>query len=386
MICVMIKEKRIVLITDTLCDANGVSRFIQDIAKMARQNQSDFTAITSTGKAYCDEADNIVRLQPLLRFKMPFYAELDLAIPPFRTLYRTVKAKMPNAIHISTPGLVGLTGFIIAKMLKVPVYGTYHTDFASYLYSNTRSTLVKKLTRFFEKRFYRACKGVFIRSDIYRPLIQETFKINPEHVFTLPAGIDIHRYSPSYRDPHYWEQYGIDPNATKALYVGRVSTEKNIAFLLEVWKQHHDPTRNAWLILVGSGSFYHKREEYETYNIKFLGHKDKEELATIYPSSDFFVFPSNSDTLGQVVIEAMASGLPILVSDQGGPQTLISNTTPNGYILEQNKAERWWNTIEGMMTDEEERQRLSSNAAQLSQAFSIEKSFEFFWENHVPNL
>jgi len=386
MICFMIKEKCIVLITDTLCDANGVSRFIQDIAKIAEQKAVNFTAITSTLKEYCDQSDNIQRIKPFIRFKMPFYPELDLAIPPFIKLYKEVKAKSPDVIHISTLGPVGITGFIIAKMLKVPVYGTYHTDFASYLYSNTNSKIIKNITRFFEKRFYRACKGVFIRSDTYRPLLEEEFKVDPKQLFAIPAGIDINHYSPSYRNPSYWEQYSIKPDATKALYVGRVSAEKNIAFLLNLWKENYHPKLNAWLILVGSGSFYHKRDEYETYNIKFLGHKDKEELATIYSSSDFFIFPSNSDTLGQVVIESMASGTPVLVSNQGGPQTMISKTTPNGYILEKNSEEVWWEAIENMINNKEERQILSNNATLLSKELSIEKSFEFFWKNHVSNL
>ncbi|MBD3793462.1 MAG: glycosyltransferase [Campylobacterales bacterium] len=382
----MMRPKRIVLITDTLCDANGVSRFIQDIARVARNQGYDLTAITSTAKTYCEPIDNIKRFDPLIRFKMPFYPELDLAIPPFWKLYRTVKAKNPDVIHISTPGLVGLTGLVIAKILRKPVYSTYHTDFASYLYSNTKSVFIKKFTRFFEKRFYRACQGVFIRSDIYRPLIEKEFEIDADHVLTIPAGIDIGHYDANHRDPNYWNRYGIASDATIALYVGRVSKEKNIAFLLDTWKANFKPDQNHWLILVGSGSFYQRRVQYEAYNIKFLGHQDKSELATLYPSSDFFIFPSNSDTLGQVVIEAMASGLPIVVSDQGGPQTLVSQSVPNGYVIEQNHPTKWWQAIETMLYDNEKRLIFSVNARQLAQNLSIEKSFAFFWENHVPKM
>jgi len=385
MIDVMIQEKSIVLITDTVCDANGVSRFIQDIARVANQQNKNFTVISATAKEYCDKLENIQRIKPFIRFKMPYYPELDLVIPPFLKLYREVKAKKPDAIHISTPGLVGLTGYVIAKRLKVPIYGTYHTDFASYLYSNTKSKIVKKVTRFFEKRFYRGCKGVFLRSDTYRGLIESEFKIDSKKVFTIPAGINISHFSPSYKDTNYWEEFGIPKDAIKALYVGRVTTEKNIAFLLDLWKKDFKKEDNKWLILVGSGSFYKHHQSYEKYHIKFLGHRDKEELKTIYPSSDFFVFPSNSDTLGQVVIEAMASGLPALVSNQGGPQTLISKERPNGYVLEKDNEELWTTAINDLSSDAEKRTLFSQNAAALSKDLSIEKSFELFWENHKKN-
>lgn len=381
----MSKEKSIILITDTVCDANGVSRFIQDIAKVANAEKKDFTVISSTTKAYCDKLDNIKKIKPFIRFKMPFYPELDLVIPPFLKLYREVKAHKPDVIHISTPGLVGLSGYFIAKRLKVPVYGTYHTDFASYLYSNTNSKWVKKITRFFEKRFYRGCKGVFLRSDTYRELIENEFKIDSQNVFTLPAGINISHFSANYRDTHYWEQFGIAPEAQKALYVGRVTAEKNIAFLLELWKKNHQKEHNRWLILVGSGSFEKKAKEYEAYGIKFLGHRDKEELKTLYASSDFFVFPSNSDTLGQVVIESMASGLPALVSNEGGPQTLISKEKPNGYVLEKNNEAIWTDAINELSNDASKRESFSKNALALSENLSIEKSFALFWEKQIPN-
>jgi glycosyltransferase involved in cell wall biosynthesis len=381
----MQKEKSIVLITDTVCDANGVSRFIQDIAKVAKQENKNFRVISSTTKEYCDKLNNIKRLKPFIRFKMPFYPELDLVIPPFRKLYKEIKALQPDVIHISTPGLVGLTGYFIAKRLKVPIYGTYHTDFASYLYSNTNSKLVKKITRFFEKKFYKGCKGVFLRSDTYRGLIENEFQINPKNVFTLPAGINIAHFSLSYRDTNYWEQYDIPKDTIKALYVGRVTSEKNIAFLLELWKKNHTPTDNKWLILVGSGSFYKKRHEYEPYHIKFLGHQDKEALKTIYASSDFFVFPSNSDTLGQVVIEAMASALAVIVSNEGGPKTLVSEERPNGYVLEKNNESLWRNSINELAENNQQREVFSQNALALSKDLSIEKSFALFWENQVAD-
>ncbi|HHD75751.1 MAG TPA: glycosyltransferase family 1 protein [Campylobacterales bacterium] len=382
----MIQKKSIVLISDTVCDANGVSRFIQDIARVAKQENKNFTVITSTSKTYCDTLENIKRLKPFIRFKMPFYPELDLVIPPFLKLYKEVKAKRPDGIHISTPGLVGFMGYLIAKRLKVPVYGTYHTDFASYLYSNTNSKIIQTITRFFENRFYRGCKGVFLRSDTYRGLIEDEFKIDSKKVFTIPAGINISHFSPTYRDLTCWEAFNLPNEALKVLYVGRVTTEKNIAFLLDLWQKNHNQNNNRWLILVGSGSFEKHAKTYESYNIKFLGHQDKEQLKTLYASSDLFIFPSNSDTLGQVVIEAIASGLPALVSDQGGPQTLISKELPNGYVLEKNSEERWINAINELSNDHEKRKRFSQNAYALSKTLSIEKSFELFWEKHSSKL
>ncbi len=373
----------LVLVTDTLCDANGVSRFVQDIAMVAQKQSRDFKVITSTNKRYCDILDNMLILKPRIDIKMPFYPELSLVFPPYFKLYNAIKKANPDAIHISTPGSVGLGALIVARLLKIPIYSTYHTDFAEYIYANTKIKLFKYFVRVYEKWFYKRCQGVFLRSNTYKELIANEFKIDKRKIYIIPAGIDIDRFDTKKRDKSYFEQFGIEKDATIALYVGRVTKEKNIKFLLDMWRKNYKKDLNAYLLIVGSGSLLKYKEVYEKYNIKFLGHQDKSQLSIIYPSSDFFIFPSNTDTLGQVVIEAMANALPVLVSNMGGPQTLIDTEMPNGYILAKDNEKIWWSSIERLIKDKTLRKELSKNALMHSKKYTIDNSFEYFYDRNM---
>ncbi len=370
------------LITDTLCDANGVSRFIQDLSKLSLEKEKEFYAFSVTSKTYCQNRENIHILKPLLSIKMPFYNDLDLVLlPPFWSLYKEIKKKSPDVLHISTPGTIGLCGLLIAKILKIPVMGTYHTDFPAFIYSNTTSRLAKNITGSYMKLFYRSFTRIFIRSEIYRPIVKETLKVDNEKVFTIPAGIDLSRFDHKLGDEQIWENYEVPVEAKKLLYVGRMTREKNIPFLLDIFKRVHHINKNIWLILVGSGHYYNKRKDYEKYHIKFLGHREGVELSTIYASCDMFVFPSTTDTLGQVVIEAMRSGLPIVVTDKGGPQTLINQEIENGLVLPSSKPKHWVKVIDAISKDEQRLAKLSVNAVETAKNLTISKSFDYFWEH-----
>jgi glycosyltransferase involved in cell wall biosynthesis len=122
---------------------------------------------------------------------------------------------------------------------------------------------------------------------------------------------------------------------------------------------------------------------FERYHIKSLGIKRGEALSKIYASSDLFLFPSTTDTLGQVVMEAISSGLPVVVSDKGGPQTLIGKAQKAGYAIGVRDRALWMEKIKTLMEDEALRERLGRNGQQLIAHMGIEKSFEAFWNVHI---
>ncbi len=158
------KNIKICLFTDTICDANGVSRFLQDMAKESVKNDVTLNILSSTSKSYCEKFENVFIFKPLLKMKMPFYKELDLVFPPFLQMSQKVKELQPDVIHISTPGFVGFIGLLIALKNKIPIVGTYHTDFPMYIYSNTKSKLAKNITKFYMKLFYKKFHYLITRS------------------------------------------------------------------------------------------------------------------------------------------------------------------------------------------------------------------------------
>jgi glycosyltransferase involved in cell wall biosynthesis len=117
-------------------------------------------------------------------------------------------------------------------------------------------------------------------------------------------------------------------------------------------------------------------------NVRFLGFRHGEELSTLYASSDMFVFPSTTDTLGQVVMESQGSGLPVLVTDVGGPKEVVDHEL-TGYVLSATDVDAWAARLVDLIADERLRRRMGSAAYERMQRFSLVHSFEHFWEVHT---
>jgi len=372
------KDIKICLVSDTVYDVNGVSRFIQDFSKEAIKYKKEFYVISSTEKSNDEKIQNIFNIKPLFRIKMPFYKSLDLVFPSFFKIKSKIKDINPDLLHISTPGTVGLCALISAKILKIPVVGIYHTDFPSYVYKNTQSLLVRFLTIKFLKRFYKNYKALFSRSDEYINIIEKQLNFSRDDLYVLKAGINIKSFDKSYKDDSFFNKFKIDKNSFKVLYVGRISVEKNVDKLIKYWKKCFSSEME--LILVGDCEFKVDAVELKKFNINFLGRQQGVNLSKIYASSDCFIFPSTTDTLGQVVMEAMASGLPVIVTNKGGPKTFVNEEM--GYILDINSIEEVSKAIEELSKKDEIYREKSEKAYEYMQKRSISHSFLDFWEKN----
>jgi glycosyltransferase involved in cell wall biosynthesis len=140
----------------------------------------------------------------------------------------------------------------------------------------------------------------------------------------LPRWVDTETYSPEMRNPSFWKGRGIGLGRIVLLYVGRVSREKGLEMLVDAFRELVDSGAAIALAIIGDGPY---REEMEAslagYPVQFTGYLAGEQLQRGYASADLFVFPSATDTFGNVVLEAQASGLPVIVSDEGGPRELM---------------------------------------------------------------
>lgn len=372
-------DLKICLVSDTIYDLNGVSRFIQDFAKVAIKENKEFYVIGSTLKNCDEDINNIYNLKPLFKIKMPFYKSLDLVFPNFLKIHKKIKEINPTLLHISTPGFVGFSALISSKILGIPVIGIYHTDFPSYLYKNTNSKVVLFITKLFLKIFYKSFKKLFTRTEEYKEILINDLSFDKENLITLKSGIDLNKFDKSFRDNNIWGVHRLSEKSLKALYVGRISVEKNVDKLIELWKESN--FKNIDLVLVGDLEFNVDKKYLKKFNIYFLGRVKGEELSTIYASSSFFLFPSTTDTLGQVVMEAMASGLPVIVTNKGGPKEFINEKI--GYVLDINDKKSWKKTIKLLSKDEYILKEKSINAINFMKDNSILKSFEDFWNKNL---
>lgn len=382
---------RICLFTDTLGDVNGVSRFIRNIADQSLAFGHSLHVLTST-RFECPNRPNIVNVTPRYSRAMPGYAQLELAIPPFGELARRAEALAPDAVHISTPGPVGTLGRRFARRRNLPLLGTYHTDFPAYIDHLFNDRTLTWITDQAMRRFYRPFRRVFTRSTDYAQGLVR-LGIPRERIVRLLPGIDTDTFHTRFRDPSIWSKFpDIPPDAVKAMYVGRVSVEKNLPLLAQAWKRVAAACRTIGLaspphlVVIGDGPYRTTMEhDLAGERVHFLGFRHGVELSTLYASSDFFLFPSTTDTLGQVVMEAQSAGLPVVVTDQGGPREVVNHAPgaeQSGFVVSADAPQVWADVIARLASDRGMRTAMGAAGHRLIQPMSIRHSFEHFWEVH----
>jgi len=378
---------RVCLFTDTLGDVNGVSRFIQNVARCAHETGRDLRVLTSTRLAV-PAMPNVTNFEPRYARAMPGYAQLEIALPPMLAMLREARRLRPDVVHISTPGPVGVVGLLAARALRVPIIGVYHTDFPAYVDHLFGDDAFTWVTRRYMSTFYARFSRIFTRSEDYAASL-ESLGIDRAKMRTLRAGIDTRMFHRRHRDVGVWRRMGVSErelpeHAIKVLYVGRVSVEKNLPMLTAVWARARGRLIacgvDARLVIVGDGP-YRAQMRREISDAVFLGFRHGGELAAIYASSDLFVFPSLTDTLGQVVMESQASGLPVLVSDSGGPKEVVEHRR-TGMVLSSTNPDEWVDAIAGLAGDESGRRAMGDAAFESMRLCTIIASFEDFWRVH----
>lgn len=386
---------RVSLFTDTLGDVNGVSRFIQNIADRALDTGRDLQVITSTAMPV-PARPNIFNFEPVFHRKMPGYDTLDIVLPPLLKMLRHLDEHQADVVHVSTPGPVGLVGLLAARMLRVPVIGVYHTDFPAYIDRLFDDFTFTSACEWAMRLFYGGFRTIFTRSADYEASLVK-LGIDAERIVRLMPGLEVSKFNPTFHDPGLWRRLesespafaGLSRESVKVLYVGRVSVEKNTAWLTRVWKRVHERCVRAGtpadLVVVGDGpGRAEMQRELYAMHAHFLGFRHGEELSRLYATSHLFVFPSVTDTLGQVVMESQASGLPVIVTDQGGPKEVVRDGV-TGHVLSVRDAgseEKWVNAIAGLIADNDRRSEMSHAAAESMRGHDIAHSFEHFWSLH----
>ncbi len=308
--------------TDTFTDMNGVTNTIHTLAALAHKEGKEITVVTCLPEK--PEADfPLKNFRPVGTFTLEEYNRQELVYPPFLEILNWLEEEEIDEVIISTPGPVGLAALGAARLLKLKVRGIYHTDFPQYIRHFADDEQMEDLTWRYMSWFYEGMDQIAVPSRTYLDqLVEKGF--DREKLYVMPRGVDLERFSPGKRDENFWAQFGLN-GGFKFFYAGRISKEKNLENLLDAFRSlHGDKTFNAQLILAGDGPHLEElKKEYANEHIIFTGRLDGEELAQAYAGADFFVFPSLTDTFGNAVLEAHASGLPAIVSSEGGPCEIV---------------------------------------------------------------
>jgi glycosyltransferase involved in cell wall biosynthesis len=377
-------EIRVAHFTDTFYEVNGVARTLNQQIEIAQRRHKRLTIIT------CDpeergERQGVKNFRPIGVHELPEYPDQKIYYPPVLEMLHYCYEQGITHIHSATPGPIGLAALAIANILKLPIDGTYHTALPQYAQYLTGDDAIEDLMWKYTLWYYGRMNRIHVPS---RSTADELIGkgISPERIQLMERGIDITMFHPSKRNG-FFKKYGdISDRVIKLLYVGRVSKEKNLPVLVDAFNRLYQERKDVHLIIVGEGPYLEDmKRDLSGKPVIFTGCLSGEDLAAAYASSHVFVFPSTTDTFGNVVLEAQASGIPVIVTDQGGPrENLLPSCT--GIVTKGNDAESLLSAIRRLIDDPPMARRMGQDARKFMEDRSFEKAFLKTWEMYEPSV
>ncbi|MGC9505369.1 glycosyltransferase [Baaleninema sp.] len=303
-------------------------------------------------------------------FPLPLYPELKLAVPnPW--IRPVLEEFAPDLIHIVNPAVLGLGGLYYAKSMKVPLVASYHTHLPQYLQHYGLGM--------FEEVLWGLLRGAHNQAQLNlctsTAMVEELSAHGIERVDLWQRGVDTEMFQPHLASQKMRDRLTQgNPDAPLLLYVGRLSAEKEIDRIRPVL----EAIPNARLALVGDGPHRQALEEHFAGTpTNFVGYLQGLELGAAYASADAFIFPSRTETLGLVLLEAMAAGCPVVAAGTGGITDIVTDGS-NGYLFDPADEEGAIRATQRLLDNTEERETLRSNARQEAERWG--------WQAATRNL
>jgi glycosyltransferase involved in cell wall biosynthesis len=372
---VALQNRKRAWFTDTLEDVNGVATTIRKMTAAGAAAGKELVVVASRTDLQLSDIP-IKNFPPIGEFELPEYELQKLSFPPILQMLDYVQRERFTEIIISTPGPVGLTALLAAKMLNLQTSGIYHTDFPQYIRILTEDSFLESVAWRYMHWFYGQLDTVFVNSEEYRQSwVKRGF--DAAKLKILPRGLDTELFHPARRDPAFFEKFGSCNGEVRLLYVGRISREKDLDLLATAYKRLRKEGLPMQLFVVGDGP-YSQALAKSLPEAFFTGYLRGPELATAYASADIFVFPSTTDTFGNVILEAQACGVPVIVSDSGGPKELVEDGM-NGLITRSRDVDDFTRAIRSLIADAALRQRMGSAARKSVVDRSWPNAFRKFW-------
>jgi glycosyltransferase involved in cell wall biosynthesis/predicted metal-dependent phosphoesterase TrpH len=301
-------RKRVALIADAIGGVHGVTRTIERVRELGVPGYDVEVIGTDPNVAR--------RLPAVAEMDVPFYAGLEIGMPSLPAMVEALAEGRFDAVHLTAPGPAGVTAALIARIMDLPVLGSWHTELGAYAGLRSASPELQLGVDAALSLFYRHCRRVLSPS----PASDESLArlgVDRALVGRWGRGVDTSRFDPELRDPHRC------PGEVRVLYAGRLTKEKGADLLVESFLRAYAADPRLHLLLAGGGPEEEMLRERLGEQATFLGWLEGDELPRAYASADIFLFCSRTDTFGQVLVEAGASGLPVVAVDEGGPSSIV---------------------------------------------------------------
>ena len=314
----------IALVGDNLDEVNGIALnsrvFVREMKRKNRMVYLLGVAFHNKIPRMETNGGNIFMLPGKCSMKQPGYEQSETAIPKLGLFIKLLKKYPVDLIELETPNTVCVMAFVVAKIIGIHTVTHYRTDVISYANLLVKNKLAAYLVCTWVRFFVKKTGLVIIPSRAFVPRVKE-LGVAESKIHILPRGVDLIRFNPEKKNNGIWEKQISPEKKLRLLYVGRISREKNLPLILEQFNSLAENLPDFEFAFVGDGPYLETLKE-KTENISQIfctGVVTGDQLANIYASADIFIFPSTTDTFGNSVIEALASGVPCIVSDGGGP-------------------------------------------------------------------
>jgi glycosyltransferase involved in cell wall biosynthesis/predicted metal-dependent phosphoesterase TrpH len=351
------ERQRVAVIADGIGSMHGVTHTIEQIRERGVPGFEVDIVGTDPG------VDR--RLPAAAELEIPFYEGMTLGVPGLPDLVETLAEGSYDLVHVTAPGPAGIAATLMSRITGVPLLASYHTEIATYAGMRSQDGALEALTRAGLGAFYTAPAAVLSPSPSADASVI-ALGADPSMVGRWERGVDLDRFDPSKADRDAF------PGEIKVLYSGRLTREKGVDLLAESFIRAHDADPRLHLLLAGGGPEEGELRERLGDRATFLGWLSGEDLPRAYASADAFLFCSSTDTYGQVILEAAASGLPIVAVAEGGPAALVENRHTG--LLCRPDADHLAGTLLQLASSPQLRRQLGDAAARAARERSWERS------------
>ncbi len=383
-------DVRVLFYSDNLDETNGIANNLRNVIPYMRAHgMHAFLAGNAFNTRPCGVVENgyCILLPRLFSMEQLGYANSELAIPRVGPVLRLLKRYPVDLIEFETPSPGAWLVCFCAKVAGIKVFSHYRTDVPTYTKTLVKAKWMFHFVLWLMKIFYGMTKPVVSPCKDYADILTSQLKIPANQVQILPRGLPLEKFSQDLRGKGTWEKYSDSADRkVRFSFIGRISKEKNLEFLNGVWKKFAAKHNDVELMYVGYGWYLEEiKKFFEGDNsVHFAGEQGGETLASLYADSDFFLFPSVTDTFGNVVVEAMSTGTPAIVSNYGGPHDIVMDEAA-GRILPIDE-DAWLNALEEArklyLEQPEAYTKMRETAHERSLKYTMESStkaqFEFF--------
>jgi glycosyltransferase involved in cell wall biosynthesis len=361
------REPRALVFTDTYSETNGVAGTMRRLASEAGVGSVELAVVTADPQAA--DQPGLIRVEADWSAPIPAYPSLQLAFPLLTRVLARVEAEEPDVIHVATPGPIGLCGLAAAKLLGLPLIGSYHTELGPYALHLTRDAVVADVFSLYVDWFYRQCDTVLAPTAAVAERLE---RLSSSPVRIWGRGVDTSLFSPAKRSTRRRAEL-LGGGKTLLLSVGRLSDEKRLDVLLDAFGELSSTRPGLRLAIAGEGPARERLERRAGEGVTFLGELHGEELAVLYASADVFCFPSTTDTFGQVILEASASGLPVVAAAAGGAPELVEDAA-SGLLVPPGDPLAFAQALAQLVDSPALRRRYAGHARRLARTRSWKRS------------